>query len=132
MRIPVIKIREQYGDKTIERLVGTDRHDVLSVEDGGIYYTDIHGMVGTKYPEESGMSFVTEDTEYSFTGDPEIKMVSVEEFLDIIEKQITEEVTNEIEQQKLFKKIFAVREAKREAERKLKDYDMKEGLRPHT
>lgn len=133
MKIPVIKIREQSGDRVTEHLVGANPHDVLTVENGGIYYTNIQGMVGTKYPDESGMSFVAEDKgEYSFTGCPEIEMVSVEEFLDIIEKQIRQEAKDEIEFQKLIKKIFAVKEAECEVRQLFKDYDCEEGFVPHT
>lgn len=131
MRIPIIKIREQSVNRVTERLVGTNSHDELYVDNGGIYYLNVQGMVGTKYPDESGITFVTREPD-DFEPCPTIEFVSVDKFLDILKEQIERETDREIEVQKSLKKIMAVLNAEKQAKKKLEDYDKNEGFIPHT
>lgn len=121
MRIPVIKIKEQHGDRITERLVGTSWHDELYVEGGGIYYLDIQGMVGTRYPEESGMTFVTRETD-EYEAYPTIEFLTVEEFLSLLKKELEQEAIDEIKMQKWLKEITETVLAESEAKKIVKNY----------
>lgn len=65
MLFPIIKIKEQMGNKEIGHIL------------------DVQCMSGTQHPEESGMRFQGVDSEYPITGHPEIEFVTLEELIDI-------------------------------------------------
>lgn len=135
MRIPLIKIRSEFSPEHMtEHLVGTNRHDCLYIHNNGIHYMNIQGMIGTEHPEESHMRFATEkcDIEYSFTGEPEIEFVSVEEFLEILKQELRKEVEDEKEFQRVLPEILKAAEVKQEHDKQLDDLRKSDGYVWHT
>lgn len=122
MKIPVIKIRSIYEGKAHDRLVGTNSHDCLFVEHGGIYYLNIQGMVSTQYPEKDGPFIVTKpfkDIDETFSGSPEIEFVSVEEYLEIIKAALEEEYKDEVALQALIQETADTMQANKEHEERM-------------
>ena len=104
MLVPVIRIKEKYGDKEYTHIVGTNSHDELIIEDNAIHYLNLQGMVGTQFPDESGMYF-------EGIGDEDnpccpyviVEMVTVEEFIKIAEENMKEQTEESIRMHEAFK-----------------------------
>lgn len=87
MLVPVIKIKKKMKDGEYVHIVGTNSHDCLYIENNAVHYLNIQGMVGTEYPEESGMYFDgIEPDEYDLQPYMTVEMVAVEEFIKIAKK----------------------------------------------
>lgn len=105
MRIPVIKIKD--GD--YEHIVGTNGHDVLyvDVQSGGIQHLNMQCCEGTKkYSHEPAMQFVGEPMEeYDMFG-PEIKFVTIEEFMEIAIEQMKNDTAKQLKFHGLLEKYL--------------------------
>ena len=107
MLFPIIKVRE--GNRV--HIVGTNSHDCLYIKNNAIHFLDIKGMVGTEYPEESGMYFCGKsDDEYSFSGRPEIEFVSLEELFKIATENMNQQTEEKIMADKMFSEFRKKRE----------------------
>lgn len=105
MLFPLIKIRETYPDgRTREHIVGTNSHDQLEIENGAIYYTNIQGMVGTMFPEESGMEFVPDKDASELCGYEVVEMVTLEELIEIATKNAIDQTEKSIKAHELYRK----------------------------
>ena len=86
MLIPIIRIKDGDGEP---RIVGTDSHDTLHVDDetGGIQYLNLQCCEGTKkYASDASFKFVGETNEYSPY--EEIQFVTFEELAQIYLEQV--------------------------------------------
>ena len=104
MKFPVIKILDNCAPERGERIVGTNGHDCLYVDDNGaIQYLNTQCMCGTLYPDE-GYSFVGVDMgEYSIPMRPEIEFVSLEQLIELAKENMTESVETTIRSYYAFK-----------------------------
>lgn len=125
MLFPIIKIRENCGETNIEHIVGTNSHDCLYIENNAIHYLDIQGMVGTQYPEESGMYFKGKEDGYSFSGRPEIEFMTLEEIIELATQNIKEQTESTI---KLYEAIKKYDEEKAQCQKQLEDCKEKTGI----
>lgn len=115
MLFPIIKIEEAGR----EHIVGTNTHDCLYIADNSIHYLDTRGMVGTRYPEESGMYFKgNEDAEYSFSGNPEIEFMTLEEIIELATKNMKEQTESTIRLYDTLKKHY---DEKKKCEKELEE-----------
>ncbi len=122
MLFPVIKIRE--GNRV--HIVGTNSHDCLYIKNNAIHFLDIKGMVGTEYPEESGMYFEGKyDGEYSFSGKPEIEFVTLEELFQIAVENMERQTERKLMADKMFSDFMKKRE---ECERKINKSQKESGV----
>ena len=121
MLFPVIKIKDNYG----EHIVGTNSHDCLYIENNAIHYLTSQSMVGTMYPEESGMYFVGEEKEYSISGNPEIEFVTLEELIEIATKNLEKDTEATIRLNNWTKAYF---EKKKECAEKLEQSKKETGV----
>ena len=97
MLFPIIKIKD--SDSKIERIVGTNHHDVLEIKDGGkvLSYMNIQNMCDSQYgPYE----FTGKRCEYE--GTVTVEFVTFEE----IEKIYAEYLSKEKENGKIRTQIF--------------------------
>lgn len=110
MLFPVIKIKEKRGDKEITHIVGTNSHDSLFIEGNAIHYSNLQGMVGTRYPDESGMYFSgREPDEYSFSPYAEVEMVTMEELIEIAEQNMVKQTDASIRMHNALKQYYATK-----------------------
>lgn len=89
MLIPIIKVKDK-GSGT-EHIVGEDSHDALLTDGHTIRYYNLQNGCGSDY----------EDSEYEFQGtdifgEVSIDFVTLEDFIDMNIKSITEAVDNKI------------------------------------
>jgi hypothetical protein len=105
MLYPVITVKDNCSKSKREHIVGTNSHDTLFIsKGGGIHYLNSQAMVGTQYPEE-GYSFVGEDKgEWSITCRPEIKMVTLDELIDMASEHLEESTKTKIKIYKALRK----------------------------
>ena len=117
MLVPVIRIKEKYGNEEYSHIVGTNSHDELIIENNAIHYLNIQGMTGTQYPDESGMYFEgKEATEYCpFMT---VEMVTVEEFIKIAEKNMKEQTEESIKMHEALKDYLEEKKKCREMREK--------------
>lgn len=133
MLIPIIKIKDNGYEDRKPRIVGTNSHDLLVIDEGsgGIQYHNLQCCEGTKkYPdcdETEGYSFVGVEPE-----DPldcpygvEIEMVTFEQLAEIVIKETEEGCKAQRAIRELCKKI----EAKRQEEIKKNGLDVDDGTR---
>ena len=83
MLFPIIKIRDKATGNT--RIVGTNIHDVLYIEDGAIHYLNTQCMCGTRF-DDAAYEFVGieyEDPDLSITGCPEVKLLPMDDVMDL-------------------------------------------------
>ena len=107
MLVPIIKIKEKFGNKEYTHIVGTNSHDELIIEGNAIHYINLQGMVGTQYPEESGMYFEgIEPDEDSLIPWICVEMVTVEELIKIAEKNMKKQTEASIKMHKAFKEYL--------------------------
>lgn len=105
MVFPIIKINEESCGVIMKHIVGTNSHDCLYIENNAIHYLNTRSMVGTEYPEESGMYFAgKENNEYSFSGKPEIEFMSLEEIIELATKNMKEQTESTIRFYEVMKK----------------------------
>ncbi len=102
MLVPIIKIKEKHGNKEYIHMVGTNSHDKLIIENNAIHYLNIQGMVGTQYPDESGMYFDGKEADeyYPFMT---VEMVTVEEFIKIAKENMKKQTEDSIKMHKALK-----------------------------
>ena len=102
MLFPVIKIKEE--DR--EHIVGTNSHDHLYIENNAIHYLNAQCMVGTQYPEESGMYFVSNgiEPEYTSSGNPEVQFMTLEEIIELAMKSMEMDTEAKIHLNEVVKK----------------------------
>ena len=112
MKFPLIKIKCLQNDGSqFTRIVGTNSHDCLYVENNAIHYLDIQSVVSTQYPEESGFYFDGKyDPDYSFSDKPEIEFLTVEEVIELAMKNMIQQTESSIKLHKLIKKYFEEKE----------------------
>lgn len=112
MLFPVIKIKE--GDRV--HIVGTNSHDELIIENNAIHYLNIQSMVGTQYPDESGMYFLEkEPDEYDLCPWATVEMVPIEELIKIAEENMVQQTESSLKLHESLKRYLA---AKAECEEK--------------
>lgn len=100
MLFPIIKIK----DMGTERIVGTNRHDCLYIENNAIHYLDIQSM-GSTESEEDGIYFTGVDKgEYSFTGNPEIEFLTLEEVIELATESVKEQTNDVIKANEAYKR----------------------------
>ena len=122
MLFPIIKVRE--GDRV--HIVGTNSHDCLYIENNAIHFLDIKGMVGTEFPEESGMYFEgNPDDEYSFSGRPEIEFVTLDELFEIATKNMEQQTQEKLHADKMFADFIRKR---KECEQKINESQKENGI----
>ena len=122
MLFPIIKVRE--GDRV--HIVGTNRHDCLYIENNAIHFLDIKGMVGTEFPEESGIYFEGKsDDEYSFSGRPEIEFVTLDELFEIATENMERQTEEKLRADKMYEEFIKKRE---ECERKIDESQKHNGI----
>jgi len=110
MLVPVIKIKQKCGDKEYTHIVGTNSHDELIIENNAIHYLNLQGVVGTQYPEESGMYFEgIEPEKGSLSPYVTVEMVTVEEFIKIAEENMKEQTEASIKMHKAFRHYLSER-----------------------
>ena len=105
MLYPIITVKDNCSKSKREHIVGSNSHDVLYIDkSGGIHYLNCQGMVGTKFPDE-GYCFVGEDKgEWSITSRPEIKMVTLDELIDMASEHLEESTKAKIKAYKALRK----------------------------
>lgn len=106
MLFPIIRIKREDG----EHIVGTNSHDCLYIENNAIHYLNTQCMVGTQYPDESGMYFKAEDSEFSISGSPEIEFMSLEEIIKLATKNMKAQTEETIRVRKAIKKHMEEKE----------------------
>lgn len=75
MRIPIIKVNG--------RIVGTNSHDCLYINDNAIHYLSTQCMCGSQdYPDDFKFEGKEPD-EYSFTAHPEIEFMELEDVIEL-------------------------------------------------
>lgn len=122
MLFPIIKVRE--GDRV--HIVGTNSHDCLYIDNNAIHFLNAQGMVGTQYPDESGMYFEGKsDDEYSFSGMPEVKFVTLEELFKIATENMKKQTEEKLVADKMFSEFMKNRE---ECERKINESQKENGI----
>jgi len=126
MKFPIIKIKEESCGVVMERIVGANSHDCLYIKDNAIHYLDLKSMVGTEYPEESGMHFAgKEDDECAFTGEPYIEFMSLEEIIELAAKNMKEQTESTIRFYEATKKYS---EEKEKCKKRLDDCRKRTGI----
>lgn len=125
MIFPIIKIKEKRGDKEYVHIVGTNSHDCLYIENNAIHYLNIQGMVGTRFPDESGMYFDGVENDYSYSGRPEIEFVTIEELVEIAINNIREQTESTI---KVYDELAKYLEKRKDCEQKLDDCKKRTGI----
>lgn len=122
MLFPIIKVRE--GDRV--HIVGTNSHDCLYIENNAIHFLDVKGMVGTEFPEESGMYFEGKpDDEYSFSGRPEIEFVTLDELFKIATENMERQTEEKLRADKIFAEFLNKR---KECEQKINESQKENGI----
>lgn len=101
MLFPVIKIKE--GNRV--HIVGTNSHDELIIENNAIHYLNIQSMVGTRYPDESGMYFLAKEPE-EFEAYPTVEMVTIEELIKLATQNMKEQTDSSLKLHKSFEKYL--------------------------
>lgn len=101
MLFPVIKIKE--GDRV--HIVGTNSHDELIIQNNAIHYLNLQSMVGTRYPEESGMYFVEKKPE-EFEVYPTVEMVTIEELIELATQNMKEQTEASLKLHESFEKYL--------------------------
>lgn len=124
MLFPIIKIKKNSGDGEHVHIVGTNSHDCLFVENNAIHYLNMQGMVGTRYPDESGMHFAgRESDEYNVTPYPEIEMVTIEELIEIARQNMIEQTEASL---RFHEAVRGYLKAEEECEEKRKNDDIRD------
>lgn len=122
MLFPIIKIKEN----GITHIVGTNSHDCLYIHDNAIHYLNVQGMVGTEFPDESGMYFDgTDKGESSMSGLPEIEFVTLEELIKLSTQNMVEQTENTVYRNRLLAEYFKKKE---ECEKKLEESAEETGI----
>lgn len=101
MLFPVIKIKE--GNRV--HIVGTNSHDELIIQNNAIHYLNIQSMVGTRYPDESGMYFLAKEPE-EFEAYPTVEMVTIEELIKLATQNMKEQTDASLKLHKSFEKYL--------------------------
>ena len=102
MRFPIIKVRDK--SRGYEHIVGTNSHDCLHISNGALHYLNIQCMCGTQYGE---YEFVGEDYgEGSFTGNPEIEFMDLEEIIDLAAEHMTEAIEAKIKSYRALREMM--------------------------
>jgi len=118
MLFPVIKIKRDEHT----HIVGTNSHDALFIEGNAIHYLNLQSMVGTQYPEESGMYFAGRELdEYSSLPYVEIEMVTIEELIEIAEQNMIKQTESSLKLHESFRKYL---ESQKACEEKRKEDDV--------
>lgn len=121
MLFPIIKIKD--GDR--EHIVGTNSHDVLYIDNNSIHYLNAQCMMGTRYPDESGMCFVGVDEEYSISCRPEIEFLELEDIIELARKNIKEQTESTI---KMYDSVKKYLDEKAKCQQKLDDCKQRTGI----
>ncbi|XBX07595.1 hypothetical protein QMP26_05370 [Enterocloster clostridioformis] len=108
MLVPLIKIKE--GDKV--HIVGTNSHDELIIQNNAIHYLNLQGMVGTQYPDESGMYFVPKETtdEYDLCPWATVEMVTLEELVAIAIQNMKDQTKASLKLHEIFRNYLVEKE----------------------
>lgn len=116
MLFPIIRIRDNCRKDAGDRIVGTNIHDHLYIENNAIHYLNIQCRAGTEDGEE-GFSFVTHDDtpiECTFAYAPEVEWATLDDIIDMEMERIEETTKNKI---KLYREVKAEWEEKEEKAR---------------
>ena len=102
MLIPVIKVRDK--DTGRIHIVGTNRHDMLTVKPECIEYYNLQNGCGSDYTYE----FLPHDgyDPAEWWNDPNVEMVTLEEWLKLSEEEIEESAKAKIEFYKAVAKMW--------------------------
>ena len=104
MLIPVIIVRDKMTGTT--RIVGANTHDQLTVYPDHLEYYNLQNGCGSREAYE----FIDEDHDPSeWWSDPHVKMVTLEEWIELSKAQITEDQKNTIELYRAFVKMMQAR-----------------------
>lgn len=110
MKFPIIEITDNADSQKTPRIVGTNSHDVLEVDEetGGIHYFNLQCCEGTMKlpgkPDHEGFSFVGEENEWDYN--PVIRFVSFEELCEIYLEQTKQSIENEKELRSLMQEVI--------------------------
>ena len=122
MLFPIIKVKENGS----EHIVGTNSHDCLYIQNNAIHYLNTQGMVGTEFPDESGMYFAGMDKgEYSISGYPEIEFLTLEEVIELATKNLVEQTEDTVRLNRLLAEHL---KKKKECEKELKESAKETGI----
>lgn len=121
MRFPIIKIHDNCVPEHKDRIIGTNGHDCLYIdENGAIQYLNTQCMRGTMYPDE-GYSFVGVDMgECSISMRPEIEFMTLEQIIELVKDNMTESVDATIKSYYALKERQKARLEKRRQETGIK------------
>lgn len=107
MLFPIIKI----SDNGHTHIVGTNSHDLLYIDKNAIHYLNRQCSMGTRYEKESRMYFEgRKPDEEDIMQHTTIEMVTLEELIEIAEKNMIDQTEASLRMHERFRKYLEEKE----------------------